>query len=102
MPFANARTCRFADQPGLSWEARLTLEEATRTLRWNVSENNHAVEYAWAHPMGRALARALASVTWTRGSGGTFIGNDEYNRDSECEDGGANYVTRGYGPLGEV
>jgi hypothetical protein len=93
---------KFDRMPGsghLYWEAGLFLDDKTKTLHWSVSENNHAREWAWGHPMGAALHQILNEVKWTRGSGGVFVGNDEYNRDNDYEGGGANYVTRGWGPL---
>jgi hypothetical protein len=73
----------------------ITLDAAKHELRWYVEENNRAVESAHDSPMGRALFALLAKVEWTRGSGGTIVGNDEYNRDENRDHagGGANYVT---------
>lgn len=88
--------------PLLYLGARLVLDEKTRTVRWVVPENNHAVDFAWRHPMGKAFENALRKVRWVRGTGGKLVGNDEYNRDSRYEGGGANYVTRRYGPLGQA
>lgn len=69
-----------------------------RTLVWAVGENNHARDYGRAHPIARALFAALDRVTWTRGSGGDIVGNDEYNRDNRDSGGGGNYVLNRYGP----
>jgi hypothetical protein len=69
-----------------------------RKAHWRVPENNHAREHAHDHPLAIAFFRALDRVHWTRGSGGHIVGNDEYNRDSGYEGGGANYVTARYGP----
>jgi len=41
-------------------------------------------------------------VEWTRGSGGTIIGNDEYNQDSDAVGGGGNYVCYEFGPRKKV
>lgn len=89
-----------------SRDARLEMEEAVivlcnadRTVRWVVHENNRAVEHARRHPVARTLFRLLDGVTWTRGSGGQIVGNDEYHRDNEYEGGGGNYVTKEYRPL---
>jgi hypothetical protein len=73
-------------------EACITLNNESKSVTWDVSENNHACDSARAHPLGKELFRLLERITWTRGSGGTIIGNDEYNRDSDCAGGGGNYV----------
>jgi hypothetical protein len=101
-PFARSNTLVFSDHSVMDWDGNLSFKNETRTLEWEVRENNRAVDNAWDHPMGLALGDALSKVTWTRASGGKFIGNDEYNRHSDYEGGGANYVTRRYGPLGEI
>lgn len=79
-------------------EASIHLDDDAHAVTWRVSENNHACETARSLPMARALFSALSRVEWTRGSGGKIVGNDEYNRDSDDEDGGSNYVTAEYGP----
>lgn len=80
-------------------------EEATisfndRKVTWAVSENNHAVERAHDAPLSRVFFGELSKVRWTRGTGGTFVGNNEYNRDNLDSGGGANYTTSRYGPAG--
>jgi hypothetical protein len=69
-----------------------------RKVTWHVEDNNHAVERARSHPVAIAFFDALDKVTWTRGSGGEIVGNDEYNSDNHDAGGGANYVTASYGP----
>ena len=80
----------------------ISVNHKAKSLGWNVSENNHAVEHARQHPLGVAFFKVLAGVRWTRGSGGTISGNDEYCRDTVAEGGGANYVTARFGPLGQA
>jgi hypothetical protein len=79
-------------------EATIVLDDATHSVTWSVSENNHACETARSLPMARALFAALDRVEWKRGSGGKIVGNDEYRRDSDGEGEGGNYVTAEYGP----
>lgn len=82
-------------------EHSISFDDKAHSVTWSVSENNHAIEYARQHPVAVAFFRALKGITWTRGSGGTIAGNNEYNRESRDEGGGANLVTDRYGPLGE-
>jgi len=72
--------------------ASISLSNASRTVTWEVGENNHACEYARSQPLAKLLFEMLHDITWTRGSGGKIVGNDEYNRDSSYEGGGANFV----------
>lgn len=79
-------------------DAYVGLRNATRSVTWDVGENNHARQHARDHWFARLLFAKLGRITWTRGSGGKIVGNDEYNRDNEHEGGGGNYVTAEYGP----
>lgn len=74
----------------------ISLNHKTNELRWDVEENNHAVESSRESYMGVVLFKLLDKVEWTRGTGGEFVGNDEYNCDSDHDGGGANYVTATY------
>ena len=75
------------------------LDNRTHTVRWEVSENNHACEYAREHPMGKAFFAALNKVQWTRTTGGEIWGNDEYNEDSgrDYAGGGGSYTKGRWG-----
>tara|TARA_Y100001970_G_scaffold285306_1_gene404631 strand:+ start:1242 stop:1871 length:630 start_codon:yes stop_codon:yes gene_type:complete len=84
----------------LNGEATISFDNTMKTVTWNVPENNHAVEEAHEHLLGKALFTALGSVTWKRNSGGVLIGNNEYNKGDSMEGEGANYITAAYGPLG--
>jgi len=64
----------------------------TKSLVWDVSENNRACEHAHEHWFAKLLFAALGKITWTRGSGGEIVGNDEYNRDNCDAGGGGNYT----------
>ncbi len=83
-------------------EGSVSFDNDTRSVVWDVYENNHAVERAHKHWLAQALFRKLQGMLWTRGTGGKIVGNDEYNRDSEYEGGGGNYVTSSFGPLGKT
>lgn len=92
--FAHAVASKQTDYPAS--DGSIHLDAKAHTLTWTVSDNNHAVEHARASFMGQALFALLNKLEWTRGSGGTIVGNDEYNRDNAHEGGGANYVTARY------
>ena len=79
----------------------VSLNNKTRTIVWDVPENNHAVDIARSSWFGRFVMQKLNSVKWSRNSGGKIVGNNEYNRDADYEGGGGNYVTSRFGPLGE-
>jgi hypothetical protein len=72
-----------------------------KTISWIVEENNHAKDRAHEHPVAKKLFNLLNGVKWTRGTGGTIVGNDEYNQDSDFVGGGGNYITMSFGPIGE-
>lgn len=93
-PAATNRTKMF----DVGGEASISFEK--NNVTWSVPENNHAVETAEKHPLHDVFFDALASVQWTRGSGGVISGNDEYNQDGREYGGGANYITHTFGPQG--
>lgn len=78
-------------------EASISFDNKTRRVVWNVPENNHACDTARESSLGKALFSALKSVKWTRTTGGSILGNDEYNRDADYEGGGGNYVKERFG-----
>jgi hypothetical protein len=98
-PLANTKTTAFS----AGYDGSITLNDEKRTVNWEVSENNHAVEDARQSHMGNALFRLLDKVTWTRGSGGHIYGSDEYRDDAgkEYAGGGGSYIKDTFGPLGE-
>jgi hypothetical protein len=82
---------------GLSVGSEAGIEFKGSTMIWAVAENNHSVERAHDHAMGKAFFKRLSQVKWTSRSGGEIVGNDEYNEESRESGGGANYVTNRYG-----
>ena len=93
-PAANSKTTKYSLGDG----AYIGLDNATKSVVWSVSENNHAVERAREHFLARVLFGALEQVVWSRTTGGTIVGNDEYNsEESAYEGGGANYACIRYG-----
>lgn len=100
-PKATNRTTVFAvhDQYGCP-EASIDFDG--RKVTWDVMEGNRNCENARASALGGTFFDALRRVTWTRGSGGVVVGNDEYNEDSKEHGGGANYIVDDFGPLGEA
>lgn len=87
------RTCQWDDE-------ELSISLDGRTVRYSVGENNHSVDHARDSLLGTAFFQFLDNVTWTRGTGGELVGNDEYNQDTTYAGGGGNYVTARFGPLG--
>lgn len=94
LPLSKGSSIQFED-------ANIVFNDKNKTVLWDVGENNHAVESARGHILGRLFFKLLHSINWTRNSGGIIIGNDEYNRDSDYEGGGANYAKDRFGPLGK-
>lgn len=80
-------------------DAGVYLRNESRTVTWDVPENNHAREHARGHWFAKLLFEKLGRVTFTRGTGGKIIGNDEYNRDRDDVGGGGNYLVAEYKPL---
>jgi hypothetical protein len=78
-----------------------TLNHASKTISYYVEENNRAVEEAATDPFVKQVFQLLNRITWTRNSGGTIVGNDEYNRDCSYEGGGGNYIVHRFGPVKE-
>lgn len=83
-------------------EGSITFDRETSSVRWATGHNNHQVERAHADPLAQTLFAELGKVHWTRGTGGTLMGNDEYNEDAgrETVGMGGSYITSGFGPIG--
>ena len=92
----NARTTRFT----VAGEGHIAFDG--RKVHYWSGDNNHQVDNARKDPVGRAFFAALGRVQWTRGTGGTLTGNDEYNTEGHDEGSGANYQTASYPPPAPV
>ncbi len=79
-------------------EVTITLDNKKRAMTFSSGENNRAVERARENPVVALMFQRLRAITWTRGTGGAFVGNDEHNRDARDAGGGSNYVTASFGP----
>jgi hypothetical protein len=83
-------------------DASLTIDAKTREVHWYVGRNNHAVDHAWASPLGKAFEKALTQVAWTRGTGGSFNYSNEYDEEAAMDHGGAAVsISRAFGPEGK-
>lgn len=87
------------DNDGFS-EASISFED--RSVTWDVPENNRSCERANATTTAQVFFKAMNAVKWTRGTGGSIVGNDEYSRDDDSIGGGANYRVASYGPIGDA
>jgi len=92
--FVNGKDIRFEVGGG---DGHIYFDKKEHIVAWSVEENNHAVDDARGSKEGKIFFGMLNRVTWTRGSGGVIVGNNEYNRDDHYEGGGGNYVTATYG-----
>jgi hypothetical protein len=80
-------------------DANVSFDNKSRTVTWDVPENNHSVDRAKEHWFAKALFQALGRITWTRGSGGTIHGNNEYNEPDHGGYGrGPDYAVATYRP----
>jgi len=94
-PHATRKTTAFSD----GWnDGAVMFHDSVRHVVWEVCENNHACEHARASFLGRLFFDLLGKVEWTRGTGGTIVGNDEYSRESHDVGGGGNYSKGSWGP----
>lgn len=80
-------------------EAYIGFDRKRRVIIWNVNENNHSVDRARNHAMGKQFFYRMSRVEWVRGTGGEIVGNDEYNQDNRSSGGGANYTTATFGKV---
>lgn len=77
-------------------DATIDLDPGSRTLRWRVDANNHAVENARRHPVAQAMFLELSRTAWDDRSGGCVAGGDEYHGGRED---GAGSIRMRYGRM---
>ena len=77
-PKAPALRTRTLTLAGDDW----TISVDGRDVHIRIHENNHAIEHAQRDRLFNALLRRLGRVVWTRGSGGTVLEQNEYQRDA--------------------
>lgn len=80
----------------------VSFDAKTGVMTWDISENNHAVERGRTSWLGQVVIRELGQVKWTRGTGGSVSGNNEYNEDPDSggHGRGPSYTAVAYGPRG--
>lgn len=79
-------------------EGSVSLNEKTNSIRWEVDENNHAVEHARNSILGGRFIGILHKYKWRRNEGGVWYYMDEFSRES---DGNAEYESEFWGPVGK-
>ena len=85
-------------------EVSIEFDKENRTVLYDVPKNNHACDRARALPAVKALFTALRKgIKWTRGTGGTVWGDDEYAEDVRREnpDLGDDLTKEYFGPIGD-
>ena len=80
--------------------AHISFNNEYNVVVWDVSENNKACERAHEWWFAKELFNALRAIKWTRNSGGTIMGNDEYNRENYDTGGGQDYVKQTFVAIG--
>lgn len=74
-------------------EASILFIDSTKTIIWEVADNNHSCDTAREHTMGNKFFQLMDLVKWSKKRpGGKIIGNDEYNCTNYEEGGRSNYV----------
>lgn len=93
----NNRTVVFHER-----ELTISFDRKTRTVTYDVAENNHAREHASATVLSQQFYERMSKVKWTHGTGGVILGNDEYHREAERYEAGSggSYVVDAFGYLG--
>lgn len=76
----------------IGFSGHLMLVKKTGQVIVDVAENNHAVESAEESDAFDIALKFFNDLDWPRGGGGEIAGNDEYNGESRCSGGGANYT----------
>lgn len=61
--------------------ATLSFDAKSKTVEWDVAENNHSVDRAREHRIGEAFWGAIRRVKWTSKTGGSIWYTSEYQRE---------------------
>jgi hypothetical protein len=80
-------------------DAKVTFNPDTKTVDWNVAENNHAVENARATALGKSFFRRLDTIKWTPGTGG-YTKYDSENNEDEFGGRRGSSISGGWGYIG--
>jgi len=90
-PTATSKTASFS-----AGNAEISFDDASRTIIWSVESSDRGVRTSWEHPVGIAFKNVLDSITWSRNTGGSIYGGDDYDDpdDIPC-------ISLKYGILGE-
>lgn len=75
--FPTNRTTAFSEG-----DLSVAFDRESASLIWHIAENNHSVDLGNRTELARVVMRELRKVKWTRGTGGTIYGGDEYAEDA--------------------
>jgi len=91
LPIPTNRTTSFP-----AGEGSVSFDKDSNTVRWSTGQNRDAIEHAHDSVAGIAFFDRLKTVKWTRGTGGTINGNNEYAADA----GRGESCHTAFGPIG--
>lgn len=59
------------------WQGGIYLYPDDHRVEWRIEADNHAVDEAHAHPLGKKFLSVLAGILWTEGTGGKMTYQNE-------------------------
>jgi hypothetical protein len=65
--------------------ARISFNNKSHFVQWEVQEGPNACEVARSHPIAQEFFRQLERMEWAKGTGGRIIGNDNCNVNPELK-----------------